>query len=207
MRCMSLRDRTSRRFRPTILRPTSSALRPERKSERNDVAGDAAAAAQHRAFADAAELVHGGVAADEHVVGDLTWPPSTAPLAKMTSLPTWQSCPTCELAIRKQRSPTVVTPPPILGAGVDRHAFADLAIGADGEPRRAAAIAGRLRRRAERGERIDRRCARRSPSRRSMLTCDSSRTPARSSTLRPDGAERTDLDVVGKLRAVGHARR
>ena len=41
-----------RRFSPTTLSPTRSALRPERKSERNDVAGDAAHAADHRAFAD-----------------------------------------------------------------------------------------------------------------------------------------------------------
>ena len=59
-----------RRFSPTTLSPTRIGLRAERKAERNDVAGDAAHAAQHRALADADELVYGGVAADEHMVGD-----------------------------------------------------------------------------------------------------------------------------------------
>ena len=40
------------------------------------------------------------------------WPPSVAQLANITSLPTWQSCPTWLLAMKKPRSPTVVTPPP-----------------------------------------------------------------------------------------------
>ena len=43
----------------------------------------------------------------------------------------------------------------VLGADVHGDAFADVAIGADDESRRAAAISHRLRRRAERGERID----------------------------------------------------
>src|SRR5437016_5341542 len=43
----------------------------------------------------------------------------------------------------------------VLGPGVDRHALADLAARANGEPRRPAAIMYRLRRRAERGERVD----------------------------------------------------
>ena len=57
--------------------------------------------------------------------------------------------------MRKQRSPTVVMPPPCCGAGVHGDVFADLAFGADDQPRRLAAIGHRLRRRAERGERID----------------------------------------------------
>ena len=43
----------------------------------------------------------------------------------------------------------------ILGAGVHGDVFADIAVGADHEPRRPAAIVHRLRRRAERGERAD----------------------------------------------------
>src|SRR6516162_5853810 len=40
----------------------------------------------------------------------VTWPPSTTLLAKVTSLPTLQSWPTCDPTISQQRSPTSVTP-------------------------------------------------------------------------------------------------
>src|SRR5262245_32418636 len=45
----------------------------------------------------------------------------------------------------------------VLGPGIHRHAFADLAVGADHQPRGAAAVFDRLRRGAERSEWIDHR--------------------------------------------------
>ncbi len=41
---------------------------PERKAERNDIAGNPAHPAEHGAFADAAELMHRCVAADEDMI-------------------------------------------------------------------------------------------------------------------------------------------
>ena len=43
----------------------------------------------------------------------------------------------------------------VLGPGIHRDAFADLAIGADHQPRRTATVLDRLRRRAERSEWIN----------------------------------------------------
>ena len=43
----------------------------------------------------------------------------------------------------------------VLGAGIHGDIFADVAVGADHEPGRPAAIVHRLRRRAERGKRMD----------------------------------------------------
>ena len=57
--------------------------------------------------------------------------------------------------MKKQRSPTSVTPRSSSVPVFMVTCFADVAVGADHEPGRAAAILDRLRRRAERGERID----------------------------------------------------
>src|SRR6185503_18372718 len=46
-------------------------------------------------------------------------------------------------------------PAAVLGADIHRHALADIAVGAHHQPGRAAAKSHRLRRRTERGERID----------------------------------------------------
>ena len=155
-----------RRFSPTTLSPTRTGLRPERKSERNDVAGDAAHATQHRAFADPDKLVHGGVAADEHVVGDRDVTAEdravgeddvVADVAVVTDMRIGHQ----EAAVADSGDPAVV-----LGAGADRHAFADLAVrgrwSTAWRRRGIRSIAAPCR-----AKRTDRsRCARRSPSRR-----------------------------------------
>ena len=76
-------------------------------------------------------------------------------LANVTSLPTWQSCATCEPTMKKQRSPTRVTPPPssvpvfmVTLSRMSQSAPTTRRVGL-------AAICDRLRRRPERSERID----------------------------------------------------
>ena len=83
----------------------------------------------------------------------------------------------------------------ILGAGADGHAFADLAVAADRQPRGAAAISGRLRRGAERGKRIDHGLL---ADRRDAGKIDVRQQPHAGAQFHrwPDGAKRTDLDVV-----------
>ena len=172
-------------LQPDHVEPDQDRLRPERKSERNDVAGDPAHAAQHRALADADELVHGGVAADEHVVGDRDVTAEhravgerdvVADVAVMTDMRIGHQ----EAAIADRGDAAVV-----LGAGADRHAFADLAVPADRQPRGAAAVSGRLRR-ACRARRTDRsRCCSPIAVTPARLTCDNSRTPACNSTRGP----------------------
>src|ERR1044072_582795 len=56
-----------------------------------------------------------------------------------------------EAAIADRRDPSSAD-----SAGIDRDALADLAVRADDKPRRLALVVHRLRRRAERGEGIDR---------------------------------------------------
>ena len=92
----------------------------------------------------------------------------------------------------------------ILGAGAERDAFADLAVAADAEPRRTAAIAGRLRRGAERSKRIDDGLL---ADRRHTADIDVRQESHAGAQLyvRSDCAERTDLDVIRQSGAVGHA--
>ena len=189
---------------PDHIEPDQDGLRPERKSERNDVAGDAAHAAQHRALADADELVHRGVAADEHMIGDRDMAAEhgavgeddvVADVAVVADVRIGHQ----EAAVADRGDFAVV-----LGAGADRHAFADLAVAADGQPRGAAAVAGRLRRGAERGKWIDHGLL---ADHRDAGEIDVRQQPHAGAQfdLRSDRAERTDLDVVGQSGAVGHA--
>src|SRR5262245_37805820 len=126
-----------------------------RQAERDDVGTDPAHAGHHGALTDAHELVDGGCAAKDdpiahcdvtakhgvighdHVVADVTI------MADMGADHE-------EAAVADAREPAAV-----LGPEVHGDVFADVAVGADLEPRRSAAIADRLRRCAERRERID----------------------------------------------------
>ena len=95
-------------------------------------------------------------------------------------------------------------PAAIFGAGVHGDAFANSALSPDDEPRRAAAVSDRLRRRAERSKRIDR--GLRSHGR-VAGEVDVREQPASRSdrNLRPDDAIGTDLDVLGDFRGTLHA--
>ena len=97
--------------------------------------------------------------------------------------------------MKKQPSPTWVSAAAVLGAGVHGDVFANVAVGADHEPRRPAAIAERLRRRTERGERMDdgaradRRVA-------GDVDMGDQPTAVAEHDMRADGAIRTDADVL-----------
>ena len=87
-----------------------------------------------------------------------------------------------------------------LGAGVDRHALADQAIGADPQPRRLALVFEVLRRVADRGEREDAGAGADvgvagDDDMREQLDAVAERD------LRPDMAERPDLDALAETRA------
>ena len=93
----------------------------------------------------------------------------------------------------------------VFGAGIHGDAFAQLAARADDEPRRAAAIMHRLRRRAERRERIndgafaDRRNA-------GDMNMGDEADAGFELDLRTDDAIRPDLHALVNARAVGDAR-
>ena len=105
----------------------------------------------------------------------------------------------------KQRSPTRVDAAAVFGAGIHGDALAQFAARADDQPGRPAAIMHRLRRRAERRERIDhgavadRRCA-------GDVDMGDQAHAACKLDLRPDQAIRPDLHALANARAVGDAR-
>src|SRR5437588_11803749 len=126
-------------------------------AERDHVLAQASVARHHHTFADAHALKHGGVTAEEHVVPDFTVAADHRivgedhVIADMTIMPD----------MRTDHHETVVADrgdaAAVLGPGVDGNILADLAARADRQPRRSAAVVYRLRCRAERSERIDRR--------------------------------------------------
>src|SRR6266487_4550807 len=82
----------------------------------------------------------------------------------------------------------------VLGPGVYRHALADLATRADLKSGRPAAVVHRLRRRAERGERVDRRTRPDRSMSGNMHLCDQLAAIANRNT-RADHAIRADFDI------------
>ncbi len=129
----------------------------------------------------------------------------------MTLLPTWQSCATWAPAMRKHLSPTTVIPPPAAqGAEIDGDAFPDRALLADPQFGILSAIAKRLGRSAEHGERVNDSGA---ADRRASLH-DDMREQA-DAALQPghsaDDASRPDLGIAARrapsaTRAVGSMR-
>src|SRR5205085_10475777 len=92
----------------------------------------------------------------------------------------------------------------VLGADVHGDAFANSALSPDDEPRRAAAVSDRLRRRAERNKRIDRGFRAYGSVAGDM---DVREQPASRSdrNVRPDDAIGTDVDVLGDFGGTLHA--
>ena len=125
------------------------------KTERNDVAGDAANASHHNAFADLHELMDRRVAADEGAAADADVTAEHGVVRKGDVI--------ANVAIMRDmgtnHKDATCTDPcnPAAGFGADIHgnAFAYLAACADNELGRLAAIVDRLWRRAERRKRID----------------------------------------------------
>ena len=84
------------------------------KTERNDVAGDAANASHHNAFADLHELMDGRVAADEGVAADADVTAEHGVVRKGDIIANVAIMRDVEPTMKKQRSPIRVTPPPAL---------------------------------------------------------------------------------------------
>ena len=164
----------------------------------------------HRALADAHELAHRHAAAEHDVVADRRHDRRARCCWRTTTwLPTLQSCPTCEPTMKKQWSPTSRHAAVVLGAGIHGDVFADIAIGADHEPGRTAAIVHRLRRRAERGEGMDDGARADRGVAGEVDVRDAAGSRRRSSTLRADHAIGADRNVacrsppLASIRAVG----
>ena len=121
----------------------------------DDVGPDAAQPDDHRALADAHELAHRRLSAEEAVVADARMAAEhgivghdhvVADLAVMGHMRSRH-----QKAMVADLGDAAI----VFRAGIDGDVLADVAIRADGEPRRPAAVFDRLRRRAQRGERID----------------------------------------------------
>ena len=132
------------------------------KTKRNDTCRSAAKAADHDALADADELMDRRIAAEKDIVADRDMTAEhgvvgeghvIADVAIMRDMGRHHE----ETACADPRDAAAAR-----GADIHRHAFADLALWADNKLGRLAAIMHRLRRRAERRERINDRCPRRS---------------------------------------------
>jgi hypothetical protein len=100
----------------------------------------------------------------------------------------------------KQRSPTRVTPPPSSVPVFIVDAFADIAARPDNQLRGAAAVMHRLRRRPERGKRIDDSAFADRRDAGDMNVGDQAHAVAKLD-IRPDCAVGTDLDTVAMTRA------
>src|SRR5262245_10781397 len=135
--------------------PDEIGERPLHEPERDHVGANPAHADHHRSLADAHELAHRRLAAEGHDVADrhvtaqdhvIVEGHVAADLAVMADMGADHQ----EAAIAHLGDAAV-----ILGSGIHGDAFANIATGTDHQPGRTAAILDRLRRRAERCERID----------------------------------------------------
>ena len=176
------------------------------KTERNDVAGDAANASHHNAFADLHELMDRRVAADEGAAADADVTAEHGVVRKGDVI--------ANVAIMRDmgtdhKDATFADPcNPAAGFGADIHgnAFAYLAACADNELGRLAAIVDRLWRRAERRKRIDdgpfadRRYA-------GDVNLPDEAHAVFQLDVGTDYTIRADLDAVPNARTVGDARR
>ena len=141
---------------PMMLRPSSAGILAVDEPERNHVAAHAADAADHHLRPDPGELVHRRQPADEDEIADLAMAAQrrrgredhviadVAVMADMAAIHEVAAVADAGDAAAGDR------------AGIHGHGFADGAAGADLELCQFAAIAQRLRRGAERDERIDR---------------------------------------------------
>src|ERR1043165_1444394 len=114
-------------------------------------------AGDHNAFAKTYMLVHGAVPAEKDIVTDLAMPPDHGVVGENNVV--------ADMAIVRHVGPNHQKagvangsdPSSTRGAGIDGNALADLAVRADDKPCRLAFVVHGLRRRAEGGERINRR--------------------------------------------------
>src|SRR6478672_7218406 len=175
------------------------------KTERNDIAGDAANASHHNAFADLHELMDRRVAPDKGAAADADVTAEHGVVRKGDVI--------ANVAIMRDmgtnhKDATFADPcNPAAGSGADIHgnAFAYLAACADNELGRFAAIVDRLGRRAERRKRIDdgpfadHRCA-------GDVNLPDEAHAVSQLYVGTDDTIRADLDAVTNARTVGDAR-
>ena len=130
-------------------------LGAERKPERNDIAGDSAQAPDHGTFADAHELVHGGLPAQKRTIADADMAAQDCiigegDVAADPAVVPHMGAGHEEATVADQGDPAAV-----LRAGAHGDALANLAVGPQHEAGRTAAVFDRLRRRPKRSEGID----------------------------------------------------
>ena len=175
------------------------------KTERNNVAGDAANASHHNAFADLHELMDRRVAADEGAAADADVTAEHGVVRKGDVIANVAIMCDMEPTIKTQRSPTRVIPPPglvpifmVTPSRTSQRAPMELG--------RLAAIVDRLWRRTERRKRIDgcpfadRRYAR-------DVNLPDEAHAVFQLNVGTDDTIRADLDAVPNARTVGDARR
>ena len=142
--------------------PTSVGDLAERKAERNDVVARGRHARHHHAFADAHELMDRDVAAEKRVIADANVTAEHHVVGKRHVVADVAIMPDMGSDHEEAAIADAGHAAAVLGPGIHGDALAQLAARPDHQPRRAAAIVHRLRRRAQRGERIDDACLRRS---------------------------------------------
>ena len=148
-----------RRLQADDVQSLDHALAAVEQHERDDVAERGAAAADHHLRADPDMLVDRGQAAHEHVVPDDRVTAQRRAVGEDDVVA--DDAVVGDVAVRHEKSAVADARDAAAGnrAAVHGHGFADLAVGADLEPRRLALVAGRLRRGAERRRKERRRCA------------------------------------------------
>src|SRR6188768_4341 len=130
--------------------------RMQHETERDHIIAERGVARDHRALADAGELMHGAMPADEHVVPHFDVPAKHGVVGEDDVLADLAVVPDMRAYHQKAVVSDNRVAAAALSADIDGHALADLTARTDRQPRWLAAIMHRLGRRTERGERINR---------------------------------------------------
>src|ERR1019366_7448331 len=130
-------------------------LGAECKTERNDIPGDPAQAADHGAFTDTHELVHGSLSAQERPISDADMPAQDGIVGEGHVVADVAVVADMGAGHEEATVTHAGEPAGVLGAGAHGYALADIAVGPHHQPGRAAFAFDGLRRGPERSERIN----------------------------------------------------
>src|SRR5215469_2883441 len=185
---------------PHHVEPGQIGQRPDRETEWNDVGAHPCDARHHSRASDPGELVCRGEAAYEDEVSNLAMATEHGAIghddvatdaAIMTDMAVGHE----EAPVANLRDATAV-----LGAGAHGHRLADLTISANHQTRGSAPIMDRLRRRSQRGERIDD-GPRTNCGDAGDMHMSEQPAPLTEPHIATDHTIGTDLDVIGELSA------
>ena len=124
------------------IKPHEIRLGPKSKSEWNDVPGNPANPTQHRALADADELMQRGIAPNKNMVGDRDMPAKERTVGESNIVAYMTIVPNVRVGHQEAAVTDRGHSPAILGAGVDRYTFANATIASNSQPGIAPAITG-----------------------------------------------------------------